>query len=185
MRPSLTTDRISLGLWLNIRFVVNYGGAFRSIFAIVTWFSYYSVNLLRLQNCIYLPSDLSCLYKLNCNIFNHHEILYFLCIGPHQQSTISSGWLWSSWWRQAAEPSSWLRNDLSIPRAPENMSHKNIVVIYFHIWAYCNPIIGIFRACRDISINILIYRRQPRDRHLISPTRYGCTAHSEMRYLQV
>ena len=32
--PSLTTDRISLGLWLNISFVVNYRGAFRSIVAI-------------------------------------------------------------------------------------------------------------------------------------------------------
>ena len=60
----------------------------------------------------------------------------FLCIGPHQQSTISaisSGCCW----RQAApaaEPASWLRNDLSIPRAPKNMSHKNIITIYFHIW---------------------------------------------------
>ena len=57
----------------------------------------------------------------------------FLCIDPHQQtaiSAISSG----CGWRQAAEPASWLRNDLSIPRAPENMSHKNIMTIYFHIW---------------------------------------------------
>ena len=34
MRPSLATDRISLGFWLNIKFVVNYRGAFRSIVAI-------------------------------------------------------------------------------------------------------------------------------------------------------
>ena len=27
-----------------------------------------------------------------------------------------------------------LRNDFSIPRAPENMSHKHIITIYFHIW---------------------------------------------------
>ena len=39
-----------------------------------------------------------------------------------------------SWWRQAAEPASWLRNDFSIPRAPENMSHKNIITIHFPIW---------------------------------------------------
>ena len=50
-----------------------------------------------------------------------------LCIGPHQQSAISSGWLW---WRQAAEPASWLRNDLSISRAPENMSHQDIITIF-------------------------------------------------------
>ena len=31
MRPSLATDRISLGFWLNISFVVNHRGTFRSI----------------------------------------------------------------------------------------------------------------------------------------------------------
>ena len=35
MRPSLATDRISLGFWLNIRFVINHRGAFRSIIAFV------------------------------------------------------------------------------------------------------------------------------------------------------
>ena len=34
MRPSLATDRISLGFWQNIRFVVDYRGAVRSIVAI-------------------------------------------------------------------------------------------------------------------------------------------------------
>ena len=34
MRPSLATDRISLGFWLHISFVVNYRGAFRSVVAI-------------------------------------------------------------------------------------------------------------------------------------------------------
>ena len=49
---------------------------------ISTWFSYCSINLLLPQNCICLQSDLSCLYKLNCNIFNHHEILYFALHRP-------------------------------------------------------------------------------------------------------
>ena len=44
---------------------------------IATWFSYCSVNPSRSQNCINFQSDLSCLYKLNCNIFNHHERLYY------------------------------------------------------------------------------------------------------------
>ena len=121
MRPSLATDWLSF--WLKISFVVNYRGAFRSIFAIAidlltsedwyslwmtavplprwclqswrhsghqicdpsriiaTWFFYCSVNPLLTQNCMYLQSDLSCLYKLNCNIFNHHERLYF---SPHR-----------------------------------------------------------------------------------------------------
>ena len=41
---------------------------------------------------VYLQSDLSCLYKLNCNLFNHQDLMFF-CIG-HQQSAISSCWLW-------------------------------------------------------------------------------------------
>ena len=156
---------------------------------IATWFSYCSVNPLHPQDCFYLQSDLSCLYKINCNIFNHHERLYFSLNRP-APAIRTFFWLvmlvvLAQWWRQAAEPASWLRNDLSIPRAPENMSHKNIMTIYFHIWTWYNPIIGIFRARRDISIKRLIYGRQRRHRHLISPTRHGCTAHSEMWYLQV
>ena len=73
----------------------------------------------------------------------------------------------------------------SIPSAPENMSHNTIITIHFHIWTQYNPTIGIFRACRSISIKILIYRRQCDHRHLISPTAHGCTAHSEMWYLRV
>ena len=141
MRPSLTTDRISLGFWLNISFVVNCRGAFRSIAAIAidlltsedwyflwitavplsrrclqsrqhwgsrmrgitlalsgphtcdpsriiaTWFSYCSVNPLRPQNSIYLQSDL-CLYKLNCNIFDHYERL---CISLHRPAPAIRG----------------------------------------------------------------------------------------------
>ena len=131
MRPSLATDRISLGFWLNIRFVVDYRGAVRSIVAIaidlltsevryILWITAvplprwclqsrqhsgsrmrgvtlalsgppnlrpesdhrYFILLLFHQpisspNCIYLQSDLSCLYKLNCNRFIHHTTLYF------------------------------------------------------------------------------------------------------------
>ena len=132
MRPSLATDRISLGFWQNINFVVNYRGVFRSIVAIAIDLltsedRYFPLNHsgasaatvftipttfgitharcytrteratqsatrvgsslldshtvpstpLRPQNCLYFQSDLSCLYKLNCNIFNHHDRLYF------------------------------------------------------------------------------------------------------------
>ena len=129
MSPSLATDRISLCFWLNIRFVVNSRGAFRSLLQsiyylrktvispesqrclcrdgvyntnniryracavlqsrwaghpicdpsriIATWFFYCSLNPLHPQNRIYLQSDLSCLYKLNCNIFNHNDRVYF------------------------------------------------------------------------------------------------------------
>ena len=185
VRPSLATDRIGLGFWLNKSFVVNYRGAFRSIVAIAinlltsedryflwitvynpdniryrtcavlhsrwaghpTWdpsriiatgFFYSSVNTLRPKNCIYLQSDLSCLYKLNCNIFHHHERLYF---SLHRPTPAIRHFFWlvviacdGRQWNRA-EPASWLHNDMSIPCAPENMSHKNIITIYFHIWA--------------------------------------------------
>ena len=48
----------------------------------------------------------------------------------------------------------WLRNDFSIPRAPENMSHKNIVMIHFHIWTWYTPTNVISRACHRFSIQI-------------------------------
>ena len=73
----------------------------------------------------------ACWYKHNCNRFNGHERLFFLSIGP-QQSAISSRW-------GAVIPGCdyrWLRNDFNIPRAPENMSHKNIITIHFHIWTW-------------------------------------------------
>ena len=128
VRPSLATDRISSGFWLNISFFVNNRRAFRSVVAIAidlltrktdisseserclccdsvcdpsriiaTWFSYSSVNPLLPQNCLNLQSDLSCLYKLNCNIFNHHERLYFSLHRPAsaiRHTRISSSWLW-------------------------------------------------------------------------------------------
>ena len=43
---------------------------------IATRCSYCPVNLLRPKNCIYLQSHLSCLYKLNCNLFSHHDRLF-------------------------------------------------------------------------------------------------------------
>ena len=48
----------------------------------------------------------------------------------------------------------WLHNDFSITRAPENMSHKNIITIHFHIWTWYTPTIVISRACHGFSIKI-------------------------------
>ena len=188
MRPSLATDRISLGFWVNIRFVVDYRGAVRSIVAI-------AIDLLTSEDRYFLwitavPLPRRCLqsrqhsgsrmrgvtlalsgppnlrpesdhrylihllfhqpissqkilftFSQICRACTNSIAIYlsimrdfiFLCIGPHQQSAISAISSGCSW-RQAAEPASWLCNDLSIPRAPENMSHKNIITIYFHIW---------------------------------------------------
>ena len=46
----------------------------------------------------------------------------------------------------------WLRNDFSIPRAPENMSHENIHSNLFVHLDWYKPTIAIIKACRDISI---------------------------------
>ena len=72
------------------------------------------------NNCIYIHSYLLRWYKLNCNLFNHCERpIFFLSIG-HQPgpptAAISS----------CCDQHRWLRNDFSIPSAPENMSHENI-----------------------------------------------------------
>ena len=61
---------------------------------IATWCSYCSVNPLLPQNCIYLQSDLSCLYKLICHLFNHLERL--LGIGHQQSAIFTRGQFWPS-----------------------------------------------------------------------------------------
>ena len=102
---------------------------------IATWFSYCSVNPLRPQNCFpFSPTCRACTNSIAIYLIIMRDFI-FLCIGPHQQSAIHVFLLvgCDSWRWQAAEPASWLCNDLSIPCAPENMSHKNII-IYFHIW---------------------------------------------------
>ena len=131
MRPSLATDRISLGLWLDTRFIVNHQGGgeggwgvcfnnpvniwdrvcavLHSRWAshqicdpsrmIATWCSHCSVNPLHPQNYICIQFDVSCLYKLNCNLFNHHERLDFFSasatsIPPSLHVVDYDGW-WS------------------------------------------------------------------------------------------
>ena len=72
------------------------------------------------NNCIYIHSYLLRWYKLNCNRFNHCERpIFFLSIGPPgPPATIRPPFL--------LVVIRWLRNDFSIPCAPENMSHENI-----------------------------------------------------------
>ena len=146
MRPSLSTDQISLGFWLNISFVVNYEGAFRSIvtiaidlltsedqyfhssasastvFTIPTTFGIAHAqcctraeratqSVTRLGSSLldsltvlstYYVSKVVFTFHLICRACTNSIAIYliimryfsFLCIGLHQQSTISSVWLW-------------------------------------------------------------------------------------------
>ena len=74
------------------------------------------------NNSIYFHSYLLRWYKLNCNRFNHCERPIFSfsasAISPGPPATIRPPFL--------LVVIRWLRNDFSIPRAPENMSHENI-----------------------------------------------------------
>ena len=88
----------------------------------------------------------ACWYKLNCNRFNDHERLFFFSASAQ---TIRH------FFPLGRCDCRWLRNDFSIPRAPE-MSHKNIITIHFHIWTWYTPTIVISRACHGFSIKIYI-----------------------------
>ena len=67
------------------------------------------------NNCIYIHSYLLRCYKLNCNRFNHCERpIFFSASATSDNPTFFLVVI------------RWLRNDFSIPRAPENMSHENI-----------------------------------------------------------
>ena len=166
MRPSLPTDRISLGFWLNRSLVVNYPGAFRSIVAI-------AIDLLTSEDRYFLwitevPLLRRCLQSLQhsgsriCGVTlalsgppnpgpesDHRYLILLLFHQPitspkfylssvwsvmlvqTQLQCIQSSWeiffsastrtsnppfllvSCDSWWRQAAEPASWLCNDLT------------------------------------------------------------------------
>ena len=150
MRPSLATDRISLGFWLNISFVVNHRGAFRSIIAFAidlltsedryflwitavplprrclqSWQSRIAhalcytraewatqsaarvgsslFDFLTVPSTHYVPKIVftfspicrACKNSIAIYLITIIDLIFFLCIGPHQQSAIeSSGWLW-------------------------------------------------------------------------------------------
>ena len=65
------------------------------------------------------------------------DLIFFLCIGPgsartsNQPLSLLVGC--DSNGRQRNQPCDCAMT-CSIRRAPENMSHKNIITIYFHIW---------------------------------------------------
>ena len=67
------------------------------------------------NNCIYIRSHLLRWYKLNCNRFNHRERPIFFSASATSNNP--------PFFLVVIR---WLRNDFSIPRAPENMSHENI-----------------------------------------------------------
>ena len=78
---------------------------------IATRCSHWSGNPLQPQNHIYVKSHLSCLYKLNFNLFSHHERHFFSSIV--QQSAIFIVVI-----KELRNGPRYWRNDFSIPSAP-------------------------------------------------------------------
>ena len=75
----------------------------------VPWSHYFS------KNCIYAQSHLLRWYKFNCNWFNHRERPIFFSASATSDNLPF-----------LLVMIRWLRNDFSIPHAPENMSRENI-----------------------------------------------------------
>ena len=146
MRPSLATDRISLGFSLNIRFVVNHRGAFQSIITFVIdlltledryflWITAVPLpspttfgiahapcytraeratqsaarvgsslfDFLTVPSTHYVPKIVftfspicrACKNSIAIYLIIMRDLIFFLCIGPHQQSANeTSSWLW-------------------------------------------------------------------------------------------
>ena len=183
MRPSLATDRISLGFWLNIRFVVNHRGAFRSIIAFVIdlltsedryflWITAVPLprrclhspttfgiahapcytraeratqsaarvrsslfDFLTVPSTHYVPKIVFTFSPICCGCKNSiaiyliimRDLIFFLSASARTSNPalrLLVGCDSNGRQRRLPEPALWLRNDLSIPRAPENMSHK-------------------------------------------------------------
>ena len=69
-----------------------------------------------------------------------------------------------------------LRNDFSIPRVPENISHKKHHYNLFPHLDVMEPYLWTIQGLSRYFNKILIYGRQRRHRHLISPNQHGCTS---------
>ena len=180
MRPLLPTNRIGLGFWLKLSFVVNYQGAFQSIVIIAINLSTSEDQYFLWITAVPLPSRcLQFQQHLGPHVqgvtltlsgppnlrpkSNHSSLLDALtvpsthCIpkivftlSPIYRACTNSSAIYLIIMKDliffSASATSnppfhlvgcdswWLRNNLSIPRAPENMCYKNIITIYYHIW---------------------------------------------------
>ena len=183
MRPPLATDRISLGFWLNIRFVVNHRGAFRSIITYVIdlltsegryflWITAVPLprrclqssttlgiahapcytgaeratqfaarvgsslfDFLTVPSTHYVPKIVftfspichACKNSIAIYLIIMRDLIFFSLHRPAPSNPplrLLVGCDSNGRQRRLPEPALWLPNDLSIPRAPENMSHK-------------------------------------------------------------
>ena len=182
MRPSLATDRISLGFWLNIRFVVNHRGAFRSIITLVIdfltsedWYFLWITAVPLPRRCLQSPTTFGIAHapcytraeratqsvaRVGSSLFDfltvpstHYVPKIVFTFSPICRACENSIAIYliimrdliffsasartsnlplrllvgcdsNGRQRRMPEPALWLRNDLSIPRAPENLSHK-------------------------------------------------------------
>ena len=123
MRPSLATDRFSLGFWLNIRFVVNHRGAFRSIIAFV-------IDLLTSEGRYFLwitavPLPRRCLQSPTT-----FGIAHAPCYTHTEQATQSAARVWSSLFDFLTVPSTHYVPKIVFTFSPICRACKNSIAIY-------------------------------------------------------
>ena len=106
---------------------------------------YCSVNPLRLKYLYLRPVPPVCWYRLNCNRFNDHgRVIIFSASGTSPVPPAILPFLHFGCCDCTMT--------LAFHVLRKICRIENIITIYFHIWTQCNPIFGIFRACRGISI---------------------------------
>ena len=126
MRPSLATDRISLGFWLNIRFVVNHRGAFRSIIAFV-------IDLLTSEDRYFLwitavPLPRRCLHSPTT-----FGIAHAPCSARAERATQSAARVGSSLFDFLTVPSTHYVSKIVFTFSPICRDCKNSIAIYLII----------------------------------------------------
>ena len=126
MRPSLATDRISLGFWLNIRFVVNHRGAFRSIITFV-------IDLLTSEDRYFLWITAVPLPRWCLQFPTTFGIAHAPCCTRAERATQSAGWVGSSLFDFLTVPSTHYVPKIVFTFSPICRAFKNSIAIYLII----------------------------------------------------
>ena len=126
MRPSLATDRISLGFWLNIRFVLNHWGAFRSIITFV-------IDLLTSEDRYFLWITAVPLPRRCLQFPTSFGIAHAPCYTRAERATQSAAQVGSSLFDFLTVPSTHCVPKIVFTFSPICRAFKNSIAIYLII----------------------------------------------------
>ena len=146
MRPSLATDRISLGFWLNISFVLNHRGAFRSIIA-------FAIDLLTSEDRYFLWITAVSLPRRCLPIPTTFQIAHAPCYTRAERPTQS-----------AARVGSSLFDFLTVPSTHYVLK---IVFTFSTICHVCKNSIAIYLIIMRDLIFFTLHRPAPAIRHWV------------------